>query len=74
MEVQVQTPRDRIEEHLAIGKTLLQQGDSAGALTRFRAVLQIDATHRDALRLMTRAQQQLHTQQIKAQRDRIRLR
>ena len=72
--VNVRSPRQLIEQHLAIGKTLLEEGNYAGALVRFRAVLQIDATHRDALRLMTKAQQQLEGQQAKAQREHARLR
>lgn len=72
--VDVRSPRQLIEQHLAIGKTLLAQGNYAGALVRFRAVLQIDATHRVALRLMTKAQQQFEAQQAKAQREHARLR
>jgi len=72
--VNVRSPRQRIEQHLAIGKTLLEEGNYAGALVRFRAILQIDATHRDALRLMTKAQQQLEAQQVKSQREHTRLR
>lgn len=52
----------QIERHLAIGKTLLEQGDAAGAQAEFRAILRLDATHRDALRLMTKAQLQIDTQ------------
>ena len=55
-----------IEQHLAIGRALLEQGDSAAAQAEFRAVLEIDATQPDALRLMTHAQQQGQARRVQA--------
>ena len=63
-----------IEHHLAMGKSLLQQGEHKGAQAEFRATLQLDATHSEALRLMTRAQQQLEAAQAQAAQARGRLR
>jgi len=67
-------PRQLIEEHLERGRALLQQGDAVAAQAAFAAILQIDATQPDALRLMTKAQQQREAQQAKVERDRARLR
>ena len=70
-----------IEQHLTLGKALLQTGKFPEAQAEFRAVLAIDATHRDALILMTKAQQQLEaqrkqleTQQKQAAKERAQLR
>ena len=68
------SPRQLIEQHLAIGKTLLEQGHSLDAQAQFRAILQLDATHSEALRLMTKAQQQLQGQQATDRRHRDQLR
>jgi type II secretory pathway component GspD/PulD (secretin)/outer membrane protein assembly factor BamD (BamD/ComL family) len=68
------TPPLLIEQHLAIGKTLLEQGYYAAAQARFRAILQLDATHPEALRLMVKAQQQLEAQQARAERAKAQLR
>ncbi|HLD78294.1 MAG TPA: hypothetical protein VJB16_04670, partial [archaeon] len=57
-----------------MGKSLLQQGEHKGAQAEFRAILQLDATHSEALRLMTRAQQQLEAAQAQAAQARGRLR
>lgn len=63
-----------IEEHLAIGKTLLERGQYVEAQARFRAILQLDATHPEALRLMTKAQQRLEAQRAEAERGSARMR
>ena len=68
------TPTQSIEEHLTIGKLLLSQGNAAVAQVEFRAVLAMDATHSEALRLMTKSQQQLDAAQASAQRAKERLR
>lgn len=67
-------PQQVIAEHLTLGRVLLQQGEYAAAQTAFRAVLELDATQPDALRLMTKAQQLLNAQQAKADKARSRLR
>jgi type II secretory pathway component GspD/PulD (secretin) len=63
-----------IEHHLAVGKRLLDEGDPSAAQAEFRAILRLDATHRDALRLMTQAQLQLDAAQQAQQRKRQQLR
>jgi general secretion pathway protein D len=57
--------RREIEQHLALGQALLNQGQYALAQEQFQAVLQIDATQRDALRLMTKAQKLLEADRAK---------
>ncbi len=62
--------QEQIERHLAVGKALLDQGDPAAAQSEFRAILRIDATNRDALRLMTAAQLRLEAQRNEARAPR----
>ncbi len=52
--------RRQIEQHVALGKTLLAFGDYAAAQTEFQAVLQLDRAHREAKRLLAQAQRRLH--------------
>ncbi|MBI4341347.1 MAG: hypothetical protein HY598_03600 [Candidatus Omnitrophica bacterium] len=52
----------------------MQQGDALGAQAAFRAVLQLDATHREALQLMTKAQRQLEARRAADARAQARLR
>ncbi len=66
--------RRAIAQHLALGKTLLGQGEALAAQAQFRAVLELDATQPDALRLMTNAQQQLEERQAAAAKVKTRLR
>ena len=68
------TPEQLIAEHLTIGRALLKRGDFADAQVEFRGVLQIDATHRGALQLMTQAQQELDARRRSAEREQGRLR
>jgi len=66
-------PRRHIAQHLEIGKLLLEQGEYAAAQNAFRTVLKIDATQRDALRLMTKAQHGLEEQRRSAAREQAKL-
>jgi len=61
-------PRRHIAQHLEIGKLLLEQGDYAAAQRAFQLVLKLDATHRQALRLMTKAQDGLKAARRTAER------
>lgn len=63
-----------IAQHLAIGRALLEQGDYATAQAECRAILALDATHPEALRLMTSAQQRHDAEQAKTARTTARLR
>ena len=63
-----------INGHLAHGKQLLQQGQPAAAQAEFRAILQFDATHQEALRLMTKAQRALEAERTQAARSQLQLR
>jgi type II secretory pathway component GspD/PulD (secretin) len=63
-----------IQGHLAHGKQLLQEGQHAAAQAEFRAVLQLDATHQEALRLMTKAQRALEAERTKTAKSRMELR
>ncbi len=65
--------RHVIAEHLAMGRALLKRSDYRAAQDAFRVVLQIDATHSEALRLLTKAQKGLEAQQTAAERKRVRL-
>ncbi|MBI4004098.1 MAG: hypothetical protein HY353_03670 [Candidatus Omnitrophica bacterium] len=67
-------PQQAIAQHLAVGKQLLEQGDPSAAQAAFRAILQIDATHPDALRLMTTAQREIDAARSRAERTQQRLR
>lgn len=67
-------PEAQIAQHIELGKQLLAQGEYDAAQAECRAVLQIDATHRDALRLMTKAQHERAAQQRSQQRQQARLR
>lgn len=66
--------RQVIEQHLERGKALLTLGAYAEAQAEFTAILQLDATHRDALRYFTQTQRTLEARQRKAARDYERLR
>ena len=67
-------PQQVIAEHLERGRTLLKQGEYAAAQAEFSTILQLDATHADALRLLTDTQRRLDAQQAKAERERAQLR
>jgi len=67
-------PQRLIAEHFAMGEALLRQGQYAKAQAEFREVLQLDATHPAALRLMTTAQKALEAAQAEAVRNHARLR
>jgi len=66
-------PQQAIAQHLAVGKQLLEQGQPEAAQEAFRAILQIDATHPDALRLMTTAQREIDARRLRAERTQQRL-
>ncbi len=63
-----------ISGHLSTGKRLLAAGDGLAAQSEFRAILQLDATHTEALRLMTKAQQQIDSRRAQQDKARTRLR
>ncbi len=67
-------PQKQIAQHLALGTALLEQGDYTTAQLEFRAILELDATHSDALRLMTKAQQRFEAKQTKDLRAKTHLR
>lgn len=67
-------PRRVIAEHLALANVLFQRGDYLAAQAECRAILQLDATHHDALQLMTEAQSRLETQRASAEREQKRVR
>ena len=60
--------RQLIEQHLERGIGLLKEGEYTRAQGEFVAVLQYDATHGDALRLMTKAQKALDAKRTKSER------
>jgi type II secretory pathway component GspD/PulD (secretin) len=66
-------PQQAIAEHLAIGKQLLEQGNPSAAQDAFRTILEIDATHSEALRLMTKAQREIEATRARAERTQQRL-
>ncbi len=70
----VSDPLQAIAQHLALGHALLERGDLVNAQAHFRAVLELDATHPEALRFLTQAQRRLDAQRAKAQQDEARLR
>lgn len=67
-------PQQVIAQQLAIGKQLLEQGHPEDAQEQFRSILQLDATHPEALRLMTKAQRQIDAARLRTERARSRLR
>ena len=68
------TPEQTIARHLALGKALLEQGAYTAAQSEFRAILELDVTHRDALRFMTKAQQQIDAQRSQTTQTQAHLR
>ena len=67
-------PGQVIEQQLARGKELLRNEAYPEAQAAFSAVLQIDPTHREALKLLTRTQSRLDDQRAREAREWKRLR
>ena len=66
--------RTAIEQHLQSAQELFTKSRYEEAQAEFRAVLELDATHPEALRGMTRAQDQLTAQRADQEQARVRLR